>query len=614
MNLVNFDNVTFAGKLANMPTIFSAMQKNSGYVPSKYYQDRYNKGVVVRTMDVIYDVLRLYKGITFGGISAYCAETKKGYIAEIQTDSNTLAIHILRKKDGSLYCKASSIDENDVVTKITQDSKGLKILVLTALMPLILSDQEAADIYSAMSDFLEWDADADDWMYNNHIHDFAILLNRFSSNVEARLSFPIPEKIGIDTDSFSMLKLADLEVDIVREYTTTPPLKFRAKTAPAAKAAEEKEKTPDFEGKYAYSKREFSEEEKALVAKLPAGYVLPEFVTEICSYFKKSTDFPAPMRVAYLVGPSGNGKTEAANAIGAGLGLPMSHYTCNPNTEIFDFIGQVFPNGSDTALSYEAVRKALNLPSTEDIVNDPASAYRLLYGKEPEGYPDEGQIIVDMMEKVMQHISKLGGGKAFTYVEGGLIRAARLGYCFEVQEIGMVLRPGVAVGLNALLESGGNSFITLPTGETIRKHPDCTLIFTSNDGYEGTSNLNQSVLDRMALVYRLPNPSKDDMKKRIMSRLNFPDQNILNRMVDVIYDIQTAAKEKDITDGVCGYRALENWCMATMIKAMDTGCITDAIVYQTAINTVMNKTSQHEEYVEELMSCLTCQFAAPNNI
>lgn len=614
MNLVNFDNITFAGRLENMPTIFSSMQKGSGYVPSKYYQDRYNKGVVVRTMDVIYDVLRMYKGNKLApALTAYCAETKKGYIAEIQADSNTMAIHILRKKDGSYYCKASGIDENDVVTKITQDSKGLKMLVLTALMPLILADQEAADIYSAMSDFLEWDEEADDWLYNNHILDFAVLLNRFSSNVEARLTFPIPEKIEIDTDSFSMLKLADLEVDIVKEYMGTP-IKFRAKTAPAAKKAEEKAETSDFEGKYAYSQREYSEEEKALVAKLPVGYILPEFVTEICNYFQKSTAFPAPMRVAYLIGPAGTGKTEGANAICAGIGLPMSHYTCNPNTEIFDFIGQVFPNGEDTALSYEAVRKELNLPSTEDIVNDPSSAYRLLYGKEPDGFPDEGQIIVDMIEKVMQHISKMGGGKAFTYVESGLIRAARMGYGFEIQEIGCVLRPGVAVGLNALLETGANSYITLPTGEVIKKHPDCTLIFTSNDEYEGCSNLNQSVLDRMALVYRIPNPQKEVMKTRIMSRLNFPDVSVLNRMIDVIYDLSAAAKEKDITDGVCGYRALENWCMATMIKAMDTGCITDAIVYQTAINTVMNKVSQHEEYVEELMSCLTCQFAAPNNI
>ena len=164
-----------------------------------------------------------------------------------------------------------------------------------------------------------------------------------------------------------------------------------------------------------------------------------------------------------------------------------------------------------------------------------------------------------------------------------------------------------------MLETGGNAYITLPTGETIKKHPECTIVFTSNDEYEGCCNLNQSVLDRMSLVYRIENPPKEAMKNRIISRLSFPDEKILERMIDVIEDLSRAAKEKGIEDGVCGYRALENWAMAVMIKSMGN-TITDSVCYQTAIQTVMNKVSQKKEYVEELMTCLTYQFAAPNKI
>ena len=254
----------------------------------------------------------------------------------------------------------------------------------------------------------------------------------------------------------------------------------------------------------------------------------------------------------------------------------------------------------------------MGLPSTEDVINDPQGAYRTVFGKEPSSITDEGEIIAEMVQRVMKEVAKSSSGKNFTYIESGLIKAARMGYCFEIQEIGCVLRPGVAVGLNALLETGGNAFITLPTGEVIKKHPDCTFIFTSNDEYEGCCNLNQSVLDRMSLVYRIENPPKTAMKERIMSRLSFPDEKILERMIDVIYDISKAAKDRGIEDGVCGYRALENWAMAAMIKAKrNNGVITDAIVYTTAIQTVMNKTSQKKEYVEELMSSLTFQFAAP---
>lgn len=77
----------------------------------------------------------------------------------------------------------------------------------------------------------------------------------------------------------------------------------------------------------------------------------------------------------------------------------------------------------------------------------------------------------------------------------------------------------------------------------------------------------------------------------------------------------SCCKGKDITDGVCGYRSLENWCMAVMIQSkLHGGIITDDICYKTAITTVMNKVSQHVEFVEELMSSLTYYFAAPNNI
>lgn len=608
-SLMNFDNVVFEGKLANMPILFTNFS-DPNYEPSKFYAQKFARGMAARTQDVIYDVLKIYKG-TYPKIKGFVAETNKGYAAELQDGNDTYCCHLLKKKDGSYYIKATVIDENDITTSFHLDNSSKK-LILLALMPEILKETEARGIYDTMSDFLEWDVDAQDWIFNDHIQEFSRLLNKFSTNIEMRLTTAETDTIKIDTEKVSNLKLADLEIDVVKTLCGIPK-KFHATTSAAQQTADPATTVSGFEGSYRYSERTFTEAETNLLAKIPEKYVMPDFVPEICNYFKSSSNFPAPMRVAYLIGPAGTGKTEAANAIFAGLGLPGGHYTCNPSTEIFDFIGQVFPNCSDEALSWDEIRKTLGLPSEEDIVNDPVSAYKAVYGKEPTGYPDEGQIIRAMVEKVMTYMSELGNGKNFRYVESGLIRAARLGYGFEIQEIGCVLRPGVAVGLNALLETGGNAYITLPTGETIKKHPECTIVFTSNDEYEGCCNLNQSVLDRMSLVYRIENPPKEAMKNRIISRLSFPDEKILERMIDVIEDLSRAAKEKGIEDGVCGYRALENWAMAVMIKSMGN-TITDAVCYQTAIQTVMNKVSQKKEYVEELMTCLTYQFAAPNKI
>ena len=43
----------------------------------------------------------------------------------------------------------------------------------------------------------------------------------------------------------------------------------------------------------------------------------------------------------------------SAKAIAAGLGLPYMAYTCSAGTEIFDFIGQIFPD-SDSCSTGDA--------------------------------------------------------------------------------------------------------------------------------------------------------------------------------------------------------------------------------------------------------------------
>lgn len=88
------------------------------------------------------------------------------------------------------------------------------------------------------------------------------------------------------------------------------------------------------------------------------------------------------MRNFLLRGPAGTGKTQGAMAIAAGLHLPYMKYTCSASTEVFDFVGMVFPN-TDTlgdseldkqreilmamgGINYANVSQLLNLPNLED--------------------------------------------------------------------------------------------------------------------------------------------------------------------------------------------------------------------------------------------------------
>lgn len=101
----------------------------------------------------------------------------------------------------------------------------------------------------------------------------------------------------------------------------------------------------DFVGKYVLDPgRTLSAYEQSLVPVLEPWYVLPEEVITICQHAKQSTGKSMPMRNFLLRGPAGTGKTEGARAIAAGLNLPYMKYTCSANTEVFDFIGQVFPD------------------------------------------------------------------------------------------------------------------------------------------------------------------------------------------------------------------------------------------------------------------------------
>ena len=125
-------------------------------------------------------------------------------------------------------------------------------------------------------------------------------------------------------------------------------------------------------------------------------YVLPEEVVSICAHAQKSTEKSLPMRNFLLRGPAGTGKTDGAKAIAAGLHLPYVKYTCSANTEVYDFIGQVFPdtNGPSTGdadldrerqelkemggITFENVKKLMDLPGLDDMDYDPEGTYKLL--------------------------------------------------------------------------------------------------------------------------------------------------------------------------------------------------------------------------------------------
>lgn len=273
----------------------------------------------------------------------------------------------------------------------------------------------------------------------------------------------------------------------------------------------------DFIGKYPLNiNRTLNAREERLIPQLPIWYIIPEQIKSICEHAMRSTDKTTPMRNFLLRGPAGTGKTAGAMAVAAGFGLPYVKYTCSANTEVFDFIGQVFPETAIQStgdadldkeretlnqmggITFENMAKLMGLPGLDDMDYDPEGVYHALTGtnKPNASSQDCMAVVFDKVTEKVRQLSLASGddnqktGQTYTYVETDFVRALKYGYCCEIQEPSTIMQPGVLVGLNSLLEQNGS--ITLPTGEVIKRHPDAVVIVTTNISYEGCRGINRA--------------------------------------------------------------------------------------------------------------------------
>ena len=382
----------------------------------------------------------------------------------------------------------------------------------------------------------------------------------------------------------------------------------------------------DFVGKYILDPaRALSQREQDLVPMLEPWYILPPQVTSVCKHTLASTGKPAQMRNFLLRGPAGTGKTEGAKAIAAGMGLPYVKYTCSANTEIYDFIGQVFPETGfrstgdadldlereDLAamggVTYGNVAKLLNLPGLDDMDYDPEGVYHALTGYEKTGATSQDCMAI-VMDRVTDKVRAICDvktasqetGQTYTYVETDFVRALKYGWVCEIQEPSTIMQPGVLVGLNSLLEQSGS--ITLPTGEIIKRHPDTVIVVTTNIDYEGCRGMNQSVLDRMNMVLDIELPPPEIMAQRAMSVTGCEDDYMVSQMVQVVNDMADFCRKNGVTDGSCGMRGLIDWIISTEITGNP---------YESALHTVVSKATANEEDRHALITSVLEPLFAP---
>ena len=531
-------------------------------------------------------------------------------VAEYKSASGADAYHLAVYDPSNGTVLASKYDSGTEVMETYSMGKSGQdgAAVLLAMIPALAADQEFADNLDAfMAEYRDSFSDlpkATDLA--------AILCDNAYRRVKDK-SCPAHLQVNID-NSGNVMRVSQTHLDsgnFTPDRVLAGEFTILAHTG-ATVVLEQKETVPhsDFVGKYILTPaRGLTAHEEALVPTLAPWYVLPEEVVSICAHAQKSTEKSLPMRNFLLRGPAGTGKTEGAKAIAAGLHLPYMKYTCSANTEVYDFIGQVFPetDGPSTGdadldrerqelkemggITYENVKKIMGLPDLDDMDYDPEGTYMLLTGHAKAGATSQ-DCMAEVMDQVTAKLQKLctvkpetvNAGQTYTYTETDFIRALKYGYVCEIQEPTTIMQPGVLVGLNSLLEQNGT--ITLPTGEVIRRHPDAVVVVTTNVSYEGCRGMNQSVLDRMNLTQDIELPAPEIMAQRAMSVTGCEDDVLVSRMVQVVNDMADFCRKNGISDGSCGMRSLIDWIMSAEITGDP---------YTSALCTIISKATADEE-------------------
>ena len=355
----------------------------------------------------------------------------------------------------------------------------------------------------------------------------------------------------------------------------------------------------DFVDKYILSNpRTLTPQEESTVPILEDWYVIPKEIQRICEHAKLTTDSKQPMRNFMLRGPAGTGKTEGAKAIAAGLHLPYRCITCSANTEIFDLLGQILPDVDEKQLSLVG-----ELPSFQDITLDPATAYEKLTGTYDEKVSENTvyeELIHHISEEMKQKQAATSSSQQFRYVDTPLVEAIRNGYLVEIQEPTVIANPGVLVGLNSLLDRCNSVF--LPNGEVIHRHPDTTIIVTTNHDYAGCRPMNQSVISRMNMVIDMDEPDEETMVERVLAITGCSDKKSVRTMTQIVRSIAQYCQDNLITDGCCGVRELIAWVQSFMV----CGDIQEAAHY-TILSSV---TADSESRIEIEGSCLDTVLAS----
>ena len=146
--------------------------------------------------------------------------------------------------------------------------------------------------------------------------------------------------------------------------------------------------------------------------------------------------------------------------------------------------------------------------------------------------------------------------------------------------------------LNSALEKEG--VINLAQ-RTVKRHPECIFVITTNRDYEGCRPLNQALRDRFNITKKVTLPSTEEQMERLSSATGCDDQEFLRNVVTACADLNKFLEDEGI-NSVISLRGMQDF-VADVMNGFDVReSVMEDLVYK--ISTGDEEVAEMENFLE----------------
>lgn len=331
-------------------------------------------------------------------------------------------------------------------------------------------------------------------------------------------------------------------------------------------------------------------EDENFIRSFPDDFPVPKEVITIAEKYVDNLHSALPMVNFAWRGVTGYGKSTGVELLSCILGLPLMRITCHSSMEAPDFLAKFVPASDETTAPH------VEMPPYEVLMFDPETAYQMITGVPKAGVSTKDCLDAFALSSFKEAEAKAhSGNQRFKLVESDFVTALTKGYIVEVQEMSTIRDAGVMVSLNEYDRPG--AIIPLVDGRKLTRHERAMVVYTDNPGYAGRHQMDQAVIRRFNLIIDSYTLRKEDVIARVKYKTGFTEDDILEKMYDVWYNLKSFCMEQEYTEGDTSFMSLMYW--ANAVKDNPYLHLRDY-----AIMCMVNKATSDQEEQEKIISAV----------